>query len=80
MSQNRIQSCSDAGSCLSVFLQGSICPASLQTLDVSAQETAEQKEVRLVTEAGSNALWYAPATSWYWNSMFILLGTCRDIR
>ena len=37
-------------------------PASLQTLDVSAQETAEQKEVRLVTEAGSNVLWYAPAT------------------
>ena len=76
MSQNRIQSCSDALCqffCRDRFVQRvGGCEAARS---VSAtQETAEQKEVRLVTEAGGNVLLYAPGTS------FRLLGTWGDIR
>ena len=71
MSQNRIQSCSDALCqffCWDPFVQRSGGWDAARNVSAT-QETAEQKEVRLVTEAGGNVLLYAPDTS------FRLLGT-----
>lgn len=65
MSQNRIQSCSDALCqffCRDRFVQRVGGWDAARNVS-AAQETAEQKEVRLVTEAGGNVLLYAPGTS-----------------